>query len=305
MVPPAPAYLGLNLFLKGTQVTPKNSNGTKKEKPKFEVKQPKSERKSSILTVRTGQNVGNKKTPILSPRSLLIDFNDCESSPKKRSLSSVTKSNTENVFKNDKAISARMHSYLALTRYPSKHSDLKDSLSGRKPIASKIPDSSRRHASCGPKLMSITPSNDDKADKATANVVENDRKNIKCIGNKCGSEIEITDTDKTTELNKLSPRKSSQDASSSRTKIKPLAAISKSAKNNPSTAATSNDYRKPLARSGLHLDRIPSKLPNHSYNSHFYAVGLSLRAWRSKYNRSKENPTLNPTRKNSLKGKIG
>lgn len=310
VIPPAPAYLGLNLFLKGTQVTSKNGGGgAKKEKPKLETK-PKTERRSSLLTVKTpGQNGENDKTPILSPRSLLIDFNDLNNNNTKKRIGSFTKASTENMLKNDKVISTRMHSYLALARCPPKHSDSKDPLSGRKPIPSKVPDSSRRHASCGPKLMSIAPQDDGKTE--TANVIENDRKNIKCVGNKCGPDVEITDADKTNaiESNKSSPRKPTQDVSpltGIRTKLKPLTALSKSAKpiscsKETSSAATPNDYRKYLTRSSLQLNRIPSKHPIHSHNSHFYAVGLSLRAWRSKYNRIKENTAATSTSKTTAK----
>lgn len=296
VIPPAPAYLGLNLFLKGTQVMAKNG-APKKEKPKIDSK-PKSERKSSLLSVKTAES---EKTPILSPRSLLIDFADCNetystasiSSARKR-ICSLTKLNKDNLLKNEKVMANRLHSYIALTRYPSKHSDLKDPLSGRRPIG-KVPDSSRRHASCGPKLSSTVPKDDGKAEDAE--IGANDRTNIKCVGSKCGPEIENTGT--TVESNKSSPQKASPEPSkiiTMRTKLKPISSVSKSAKPivpnvKDKPTASSNDYRKYLARNSLQLSRIPSKAPIHSnyYNSHFYAVGLSLRAWRSKYSRNKSN----------------
>lgn len=308
VIPPAPAYLGLNLCLKGTPITSKSSGGSvggvKKEiKPKVEIK-PKTERRNSQLIAKMpNQVVESEKTPILSPRSLLIDFNDLNNNTRKR-IGSITKSNTENMLKGDKAIypATRMHSYLALARqHPPKHGDPKDPLSSRRPIITKVPDSSRRHASCGPKLMSMTAPQDN-GNPETVDAAENDRKNIKCVGNK----VEITDADKSaTESNKSSPRKPPQDASSMtgiRTKLKPsTAAVSKSAKAIPyvketlSATANSNDYRKLLTRSSLQLNRLPSSHPIQSYNSHFYAVGLSLRAWRSKYHRMKENTATTPT----------
>lgn len=313
VIPPAPAYLGLNLCLKGTPITSKSvggGGGTKKEtKPKLEMK-PKTERRNSQLIVKMANQVGeSEKTPILSPRSLLIDFNDLSNNTKKR-IGSITKSNTENVLKSDRAIypATRMHSYLTLARNnPAKHGESKDPLSGRRTVATKIPDSSRRHASCGPKLMSMTAPQDN-GKPETADVIENDRKNIKCVGNK----VEITDADKpTAEIH--STNKSSPSSTGIRTKLKPsTAAISKSAKAIPyaketssaTASATPNDYRKLLTRSSLQLNRLPSKHPIHSYNSHFYAVGLSLRAWRSKYNRMKESTATTPTSNRTGKGKI-
>lgn len=314
VIPPAPAYLGLNLFLKGSQMPSKSGFAPKREKPKLETK-PKIERKSSQLTVRMGHNGEMEKIPILSPRSLLIDFSDLNNNNAK---SSFIKSNTENVLKNEKVMPTRMHSYLALTRHPTKQNDVKDQLSGRKSNAIKILDSSRRR-SCGPKLMSLAPvpalppSMDDGKAEKIIEIVENDRKNIKCVGNKCGPELEIAGANKATESNKSSPRKPAPDVLSSsigfRTKLKPVTALSKSAKTIPlskelsSAAAASNDYRKYLSRSSLQLNRIPSKHPIHGHNSHFHAVGLSLRAWRSKYSRMKENSATSPSSNSTLKGK--
>lgn len=315
VIPPAPAYLGLNLFLKGTQVVPKNG-AVKKEKPKPEIKS-KIDRKNSQLTVKPSVrdllNGENEKTPILSPRSLLIDFsdnNELNSARKNQTFSTLNKSNKENLMKNDKVLSGRLNSYLALTRYPSKHIDMKENpLSGRKPV-NKVPDSSRRHASCGPKLMSITQPEEKKVEDSE--VVENDQSKIKCVGNKCGPEIESNDT--TIESNKSSPRKPPQEITkvpNIRAKLKPVNTLSKSArpmlpnlKDKPMT--NSNEYRKYLSQNSLQLSRMPSKVNIHSnyYNSHFYAVGLSLRAWRSKYNRTKTNGTApNTTNNNNLKGK--
>lgn len=314
VIPPAPAYLGLNLFLKGTQMIPKNGAG-KKEKPKPEIKS-KIERKASQLTLKSGLHSGEiEKTPILSPRSLLIDFTDNnENSPlnamrKSQMFVSLNKSNKENVLKNDKVLSGRLHSYLPSTRYPSKNIELKDNpLSSRKP-AVKAPDSTRRHASCGPKLMSMTAEENKIED---AEMVENDQSKIKCVGNKFGPDIEITES--SNESTKSSPRKPSQETpgvASNRAKLKPVNnTLSKSARpmaQKEKPMANSSEYRKYLSQSSLQLSRMPTKVPVHSnyYNSHFYAVGLSLRAWRSKYSRPKPNAaTTNTTNKNdSLKGK--
>lgn len=315
VIPPAPAYLGLNLFLKGTQMMPK-SGGGKKEKPKPEVKS-KIERKASQLTLKSGLLSGElEKTPILSPRSLLIDFTDNnENNPlnamrKNQVLGSLNRSNKENVMKNEKILSGRLHSYLALTRYPSKNIEMKDNpLSSRK-ASVKVPDSTRRHASCGPKLMSIVPTEEDKIEDTE--MVANDQSKIKCVGNKCGPDIETNDS--SNESTKSSPRKPSQETprvASIRAKLKPVNnTLSKSARpvaQKEKPMSNSSEYRKYLSQSSLQLSRMPSKVPIHSnyYNSHFYAVGLSLRAWRSKYSRPKANgSTANNANKNdTLKAK--
>lgn len=310
VIPPAPAYLGLNLFLKGTPVMSKNGGG-KKEKPKLDTK-PKTERKMSHLTVKNGQNNETDKTPILSPRSLLIDFTDCNDNSTSTNLTSarkrictLTRSNKENVFKNDKVMTGRLHSYLALTRYPPKHSDLRDPMSSRK-SGIRVPDSSRRHASCGPKLMTVAQPDENKVE--VKEFIENDRNYIKCVGNKCGPEVEITDT--SIETNKSSPSKPSQDSSRAanmKTKLKPINTLSKSARtlssNSKDKSATNpNEYRKYLAQSSLQLNKMPANGNSYS-NSHFSAVGMSLRAWRSKHNKTKGSATV--TNNSSLKRKNG
>lgn len=291
VIPPAPAYLGLNLFLKGTQMHSKNGVA-KKEKPKPEPKS-KIERKNSQLAVKAVRDLINgevEKTPILSPRSLMLDFsdpNEMNSARRFQMYNPVNKSNKENLLKNDKV---RLSSNL---RYSSKPNIKEIPLSTRKSVA-KLPDSSRRHASCGPKLVSLAPSDENKVEDTE--VIEDDPSKIKCVGNKCGPEVETTDS--AMESNKSSPRKP-QEASrmtNIRAKLKPINTLSKSAralmsnvKEKPAT--NSNEYRKYLTQSTLQLNRMPSKLPIHTnyYNSHFYAVGLSLRALKSKYSRIKTN----------------
>lgn len=326
VIPPAPAYLGLNLFLKGTQMVSKNGVG-KKEKPKPDIKS-KIERKNSQLYVKPIRELLNgeiERTPILSPRSLMIDFVDCtdksdgltQNSARKgpQFLAAINKPNNQNVQRNEKVLSGRLNSYLGLNRFPSKHGDPKDTpMSTRKTIG-KTPDSTRRHTSCGPKLMSLTPKDDVKTEtKDTTEVSEDDQSKIKCVGNKCGPEVEINDS--TAESNKSSPRKQSQETpriTSIRVKLKPINALSKSARNvapnsKDKLMTNSNEYRKYLAQSSLQLSKMPSKLPIHGnyYNSHFYAVGMSLRALRSKYNRIKANGITAPpatANSNSLKRK--
>lgn len=318
VIPPAPAYLGLNLVLKGTQVMTKNGTG-KKEKSKLEVKS-KIDKKSSQLSVKLARDLNgdHEKTPILSPRSLLIDFNDGKenssplvlSSARKNTLLSLGKGNKENVLtqKSDKVLSGRLNSYLALTRYPSKRIEIKEKENLFKKSMGKTPESSRRHASCGPKLMSINAPEEKKIENPE--VMEDDRSKIKCVGNKYGPEIEVNDS--TMESAKSSPRKQETPrVSSIRGKLKPVNTLSKSAKTvTPSSRdkplTNSNEYRKYLSQSSLQLNRMPSKMNIHNnyYNSHFYAVGMSLRAWRSKYNRSKTNAVTSTTTNNSgLKGK--
>lgn len=300
VIPPAPAYLGLNLFLKGTQVNPKNGTG-KKEKPKVDVKV-KVERKK-LLYVKSARDLLNgeiERTPILSPRSLMIDFSDCNensslmtvNSGKGKPIQAITtlgRSNKENMIRSDKFLGGRISSYLPLSRYSSKLSNIKEHPPSTRKCLSKTIDSSRRHTSCGPKLIAAAPKGDD-VEKAETN--SSDQSKIKCVGNKCVADAEVTDS--AAESTKSSPRKQETPSIVNiRAKLKPVNVISKSARvptlNSRDRLTTApSEYRKNLAQSNLELNKMPPRLPINSsyYNSHFYAVGLSLRAWRSKYSRN-------------------
>lgn len=297
---------------------PKNGTG-KKEKPKSELKA-NTERKNSQLSVRPARdllNVESEKTSILSPRSLHIDFNGhndtnnlLNSARKIQTFCSISRSNMENVMKNDKVLTERLNSYLALTRYPSKHIVMKDNpLSWRKSV-NKVPDSSRRHASCGPKLISIAAPNEKKID--VDDVVGNDQSKIKCVGNRYGPDIEVNDT--LGGSKRCSSRKRSQETSRAvniRGKLKPMNTLSKSPRtiipnSIAKPMANSNEYRNYMSQISLQANKLPSKLSIHSnyYNSNLYAIGMSLRAWQSKHNHTKSNAiSPNQANKSILKGK--
>lgn len=356
VIPAAPAYLGLNLFLKGTQVLPKNFAG-KKEKPKIDVGKLKNERKNlSIQSTREPENEKLNAAIALSPRAFVVDFvegtenknlADSPMSSRKntqlKAITSIRRSNADQVPKEVKSPRSRLNLQAVINREHSKIMDaLKDNqLNGVRKVLIKT---ERRHASCGPRLMSTNaPADDSKNDDIEIVVSVNDSNEIRCIGNKYGPDSEITATTDSKDTNNNptaidSPRKQSLEtprtALNFRTRLKPINTLTKpnapkasvsnaniskekSVKTNV-TSSTAREYRKYLTQSNIQLNKLPSKLPIHDnyYNSHFFAVGLSLRAWRSKYSRILSNGTNNnaansvnsslkqrKTKKNDLKTK--
>lgn len=254
-IPPAPAYLGLNLCLKGTQIVIKNG-GVRKERIKIDSQKTKPSRRLSHPISNT----------LISPRPLVIDFTeDISSSQKLKSLSVQRKLNN--------SISPRTRDTQKQTK------------SSIKPI-----NSSRRYASCGPRIIPPIQKPPNEIELST-NEVNDNKTHIKCIGSKFASDSTSS-----------SPRKSSTDTprhqQNSRACLKPLNAFAQTSakvvdsvikeksygKLSASSPSNIKEYRKYLAENKIKLSKSTSKLSAVDRN-HLYAIGLSLRAWRSKYNR--------------------
>lgn len=307
IIPPAPAYLGLNLFLKGTQVLPKNYG--KKEKNKSNLIKMRNERRFSMHSNQTTKEQlnadvsGSSNSILVSPRPFVIDFIECinnngsatdlpASAPKYGQLKSIgTLKKTSDAIKDNQSPRSKINAHKEKVKY-------NDVAINRK-YAAKNVDSARRHASCGPRLTSVATDENQLADneliKNNSNITFIENKDLKCIGSKCGPDNVSSATS--------SPRKPSNDTpriEKEKSRLRPLNTFRsnahKSTNNSNEKTKTQIDsrtpshmreYRKYLAQSNLQLSKLPSKLPinDNYYNSHFFAVGLSLRAWRSKYNR--------------------
>lgn len=266
-----------------------------KEKSKDSLKT-KHERRPSQST-KDQHNVAEDATmQAISPRTLVIDFPESTNDAHDRKLEQLIGSNG-----NSKSPRNRIKLPSTSSRETSKLFDVVKNL-----------DSSRRHASCGPRLMSVVAAAIDDLNTKENNPKLKHSSDIKCIGNKCGPENTDLNNNNQIASTRTSPRKASLDtpgtaAGHTRPRLKPLNALSKtnnvafSASNrseiqtmtSTSALAPANitEYRKYLTQSYLNLNKLPSKLPinDHYYNSHFLAVGLSLRAWRSKYGRIRNN----------------
>lgn len=290
VIPPAPAYLGLNLYLKGLPMLSKNGGGVKKEKSRDSLKTKHDRRMSQP----TKDHAENAMVQAISPRTLVIDLNE---NPNSLLVSErkpeQTKPNVPNG--NNKSPRNRMKLPMTSNRETGKIIDVDKTLG-----------SARRHASCGPRMMSVVAAAIDDSSNVENTPKSKHSSDIKCVGNKCGPENTATDSNNNQIVStKSSPRKTSLDTPRTvvtRPRLKPLNALSKTnvivsanyRKDSRTAAGTATqapgnmkEYRRYLTQSHLNLNKLPSKLPvnDHYYNSHFFAVGLSLRAWRSKYSR--------------------
>lgn len=254
----------------------------------------KHERRMSQLSKEQQNIAENATVQAISPRTLVIDFTETTAS----SLEAERKlDQLKSIMLNGTSKSPRNRIKLPLTsnRETTKLVDVAKNL-----------DSVRRHASCGPRLMSVVAAAMDAAKTEETSPKMRHSSDMKCIGNKCGPE-NIDSNNNQIASTRSSPRKTSLDtprtaAGYTRPRLKPLNALSKTtatvsansrcdgrAMVGTSAIAPTNikEYRKYLTQSHLSLNKLPSKLPvnDHYYNSHFFAVGLSLRAWRSKYSK--------------------
>ena len=170
VIPPAPAYLGLNLFLKGTQIVPKSLNSIAKKEKSSQVN------KINAAKVREANVTGGQITTGGS-RSFLMDMFDYNveavDSEKKIERSSIrTKSSkvkTVMVLKkptnldlnsivetNVTRVKGKTH--FSLNRNAAAFSKLSSSeptTINHKKFQAKTIESARRHASCGPRLMTV------------------------------------------------------------------------------------------------------------------------------------------------------
>lgn len=341
IIPPAPAYLGLNLFLKGTQLLPKNGGG-KREKSREFLKlrnelRPSTDYNSALLN---GKDLNGPD--ILTPRPFIVDLIDCINSktdtnrtPRKgnklRALMPTKRSTNLNstatlaAKENGNSESPRSKWSSTLSRQYSTVAQI--DTSRRKSMAKSTATSTttaveqpRRHVSCGPRLMTTTvaqlsppllppPSNnppstpptviDEPLAKSDNEINNNNNENpeLTCVGSKCCTENEYSTPNHSNSATNgsNSSRKPSLETPrifpNNKPKLRPLNVVNNTNNNNNCSksvtskflSANNRDYRKYVNH--LKMSKLqPISNVNDSYCSHFFAVGLSLRAWRSKYN---------------------
>lgn len=216
-IPSAPAYLGLNLCLKGTQIAPKYKFN-RKQKNKMENQKTCGSRRPSYPLEST----------LVSPRPLIINFDE---------------------------------------EIPN----------------SKTPKSTNVRTKIG-EIIPLRVRGNEVQPKGTS-LVGNHEVNLKCVGNKCAS--------KTAETRKISSQRQKsyilrlrkRSASHSSKKIVDLNIRDVNVgKLSVASPINIKEYRKYLAENKFTSSKSASKCSFGEQN-HFYAIGLSLRAWRSKYNR--------------------
>lgn len=295
VIPPAPAYLGLNLFLKGTQILHHKGTQTKKERYKNEML-----RNTNIkppVVIHPHHTTNKEVMPTINAsRTFIIDFTECDKSPER--INRIPRKPKLPLFKKPNYL-------IDITPpKPKIHSSAMRRTSGSKVITDssvrgKQIDSARRHASCGPRLISIQ--NPTMEELPTTNIIppdmvepNNNKKEFECVGNKCCVESLPqlgTDCNENSITKIYSPRKGSlENINSNNKKLKMGLVKSKTSgsipliKNGKLLSCIDKDYQKFVSKN-VNANKIQTRSVNDGYCSHFFAVGLSLRAWRSKYNK--------------------
>lgn len=292
-IPPAPAYLGLNLFLKGTQILHHKGSQSKKDRHKNEMLRNTNIKPPVVLYPHHATNKEVMPT-INASRTFIIDFTECDKSPeriripRKPRLPLFKKPN----FLIDSA-SSKPKINSSVLRRTSGSKILNENSARGKQI-----DSARRHASCGPRLISIQNSNVDEL--PTTNSVQldaiepnNNKREFECVGNKCCVESLpqlATDCNENSIIKNGTPRKGSLENLNLNNKQQKIGLIkSRTSGSIPLTksgklSCIDKDYQKFVSKN-VNANKIQTRSVNDGYCSHFFAVGLSLRAWRSKYNK--------------------
>lgn len=274
VIPPVPAYMGLNLFLKGQQILPKG--GLKKDRFREDMK---------IMKTQTLFHLTKTPMKMVQPTQgpVIVDFLDFLNSTKNKTLES--KITSTRVFRKYN-FSSNSNS---LGKINQSNNRFQSTGGSRLPRSladnlDKKSDFTKRHASCGPKVMIQT-------EDVLATTIKSENslnKELECIGNNC---LESLTSEWETNLN-ISPSSSAsiRKPSSSLENLINLktksAALVKSNRRNPSqTQQQPNlNHRKYSSSSVIDNSNSMKKIKN-NYCSNFFAVGLSLRAWRAKYNK--------------------
>lgn len=306
IIPPAPAYMGLNLFLKGSQLVAKPTS--KREKFRDEL------RVSSRSSYSSSKSKQQHTINIGSTGPVIVDFMEClNMKPKTPTL--LTSSNNElrrlngaivlkkpNPFPSANLVKLNAHNkYLnnrsSITRpQNSKSCEMIDKVAKAEFV--------RRHASCGPKYIPpVTATTDESLTSPSDSDSKSTKKDLECIGNKCLDTLEWDNNNNNTtscsSMNMSLP-------SSVRPHPQALEHIYKS-KSAPTITGHLKSVRKfQLSNQFNHYRKLGSS--NHECSntnpnspiksgvgvtskimknncSHFFAVGLSVKAWRAKYNR--------------------
>lgn len=294
MIPPAPAYLGLNLFLKGTQILHHKGSQSKKDRYKNEMLRNTNIKPPVVIHPHHATNKEVMPT-INASRTFIIDFTECDKSPER--INRIPRKPKLPLFKKPNylidttPVKPKIHS--SVLRRTSGSKVLNDNSARGKQI-----DSARRHASCGPRLVSIQNTNAEEI--PTTNTIQSDtnetnKKEFECVGNKCCVEslpqLLGTDCNDNSITKNCSPRKGSLENINSNNKKQKMGLIkSKTSgsipltKNGKLISCIDKDYQKFVSKN-VNANKIQTNAVSDGYCSHFFAVGLSLRAWRSKYNK--------------------
>lgn len=268
VIPPVPAYMGLNLFLKGQQILPKG--GLKKDRFREDLK---------IMKSQTLFHLTKTPMKMVQPTQgpVIVDFLDFLNSTKNKTLEN--KITSTRVF--------RKYNFSSNANSLGKINQSNRSGGSRLPRSltenlEKKSEFTKRHASCGPKVMIQT----EEILTTTSQSETSLNKELECIGNNC---LESITSEWETNLNISSSSSASVRKPSSLENLTNLktksAALVKSNRRNPSQSQQqiNLNYRK-YSSSVIDNSNSMKKIKN-NYCSNFFAVGLSLRAWRAKYNK--------------------
>lgn len=264
VIPPVPAYMGLNLFLKGQQILPKG--GLKKDRFREDLK---------IMKSQTLFHLTKTPMKMVQPTQgpVIVDFLDFLNSTKNKTLEN--KITSTRVFrKYNFSSNANSLGKINQTNNRSGGTRLPRSLTDN---LEKKSEFTKRHASCGPKVMIQT----EEVLTTTSQSETSLNKELECIGNNC---LESITSEWETTSSSATFRKPSSLENLTNLKTKSAALVKSNRKNPSQNQQQMNLNHRKYSSSVIDNSNSMKKIKN-NYCSNFFAVGLSLRAWRAKYNK--------------------
>lgn len=288
VIPPAPAYMGLNLFLKGQQLASKSVS--KREKYRDDLR-----------TIRSSHSVQKAKQstiPIPTAGPVIVDFIECLNMRKKNSL--VVPPTLGEIRKLNGAIMLKKSnpsSNLIKLNSNNKYLNIRSSITRTQYKSCETNDKNartefvRRHASCLPK-HNHTLTTDDILTSMSEPNAKLAKKDLECVGNKCLEKIEwdINNNITSNSMNLSSPSSSrmsleqifkSKSAPSITRHLQSVRKFQNNQFNHHCNLKPQNQESNTNPNSPIKNGLVMSK----NVKTNIFAVGLSVKAWRAKFNK--------------------
>lgn len=314
--------MGLNLSLRGVQINSKSSTGKKDKskdvsKYKADLKSTHSSSYYSLLLEKSVNDVKENCLPAtISPRPFIMDLMSSlnkenptntfstfsKAAPKLKSLKEAKETRTRSILENEVP---KLRTKITISRQHTSLLGKKDNLSS-KSLTSLNLDSAKRHASCGPRLLPVTLQSKEVTPRLESDTIKADtnEKNelLECVGSKCGPEI--SNNQRAVKSENIPPKCMVKNKAARNTfdkqRLKTVNVGCGTRKSSINASDNAKLKRKSLL-TGLNRQQNLTPLDKASilkktadaYNSHLFAVGLNLRALRSKYNRILKSPNDN------------
>lgn len=282
VIPKTPAYMGLNLSLRGHRIVPKSN-----KKDRIRISPGRSLQSFISLTRSNSPLRARQHSPVIMD---LIDCLNLKSKFDQETEDISKKPRRDMVYKRPITLSSLSRARVGQRRSLLRHST-RGGFDEQSEVDAKL-DYLRRHTSCGPKLQQLEDGGGSSNDGSDVNGPTSSREII-CLGSKLNdNSLEPERPSLSASNNSLASsnpnggdglNNTSDDPSETTPVQKPkMVPFHKCKGVDNDITIIRTKIRK--STSSTSINRFASSVQPSPGSSHFYAVGMSLKAWRAKYN---------------------